>query len=57
MLAEQKHVGVTWSNISDASATSVHVSLGTLAYMLCIDIVLYLCLGFYLDAVVPTEFG
>ena len=57
VLAEQKHAGITWGNAFNPAASNVNVSLGALGGMLVIDLLLYLGLGFYLDAVVPTEFG
>ena len=51
-------MGTSWSNIGDASVSpQIGVSLGVFALLLSIDAVLYLALAYYLDAVVPTEYG
>ena len=55
--SEQQRIGVTWSNVADPNLAGGGISLLALTCMLALDVVLYTLAAYYLDAVVPTEFG
>lgn len=57
MSAETAKIGLTWSNFGDDALSPAGVSLGALTGMLLLDAVIYGALAWYLDKVVPTEFG
>jgi hypothetical protein len=49
--------GTQWSNIADASFTSINFSVAQSLLMMLIDIPLYIFLAWYLNNVVPQEWG
>ncbi len=55
LLKEASSHGAQWSNVT-ISETGVFTIQGALV-MLFVDILLYFTLGFYLNRVVPTEYG
>lgn len=57
MSAETAKIGLTWSDFGDDNVSPAGVSLAALTGMLLLDAVLYGFLAWYLDKVVPTEFG
>ena len=52
---EEAGVGAHWANIGDDIGTGV--TLGSIFLMLIVDTALYTFLGWYLDQVLPKEFG
>lgn len=55
--SELNRQGLNFSNFSDPNLTPIGVSVGSLTGMLFLDAFLYLCLAWYLDKVVPSEYG
>jgi ABC-type multidrug transport system ATPase subunit len=55
--AELNRQGLNFSNFSNPNLTSIGVSVGSLTGMMFLDAFLYLVLAWYLDKVVPSEYG
>ena len=57
MRSQQLGRPLGWGNLMDANLTPLGVPLGAVLGMLALDAVLYLLLAWYLNKVVPSEYG